>query len=153
ARPSLATPSATRSGSFSSSGSGRPVRTLQKAQARVQVSPMIMKVAWRLSQHSPMLGQRASSQTVASLDSRTRFIVSANTGEPGARTRIQGGLRATGWSGRGAFSGWRPSGLARRSAISMSRIMGGYVGLVRGAVKRGAFDPDPEFDGGAPTAP
>ena len=45
--------------------------TLQKAQARVQISPMIMKVACFLSQHSPMLGQRASSQTVASLCSRT----------------------------------------------------------------------------------
>ena len=75
-QPSLATASATRAGSSSSSGSGRPVRTLQKAQARVQVSPMIMKVAWRLSQHSPMLGQRASSQTVTSLSSRTRLRVS-----------------------------------------------------------------------------
>ena len=71
---------------------------------------MIMKVAWRLSQHSPMLGQRASSHTVASLNSRTRLMVSANTGEPGARTRIQGGFRATGWSGRCAFSGWRALG-------------------------------------------
>ena len=40
------------------------VLTLQKAQARVQVSPMIMKVACFFSQHSPMLGQPASSQTV-----------------------------------------------------------------------------------------
>ena len=38
--------------------------TLQKAQARVQVSPMIIMVAWRFDQHSPMLGQAASSQTV-----------------------------------------------------------------------------------------
>src|ERR1700677_2938446 len=106
---------------------------------------MIMKVACRLSQHSPLFGQRASSHTVASLNSRTRLRVSANTGEPGARTRIQGGLRATGWSGRCAFSGWRTPELARRSAISMSRVMGGYVGLVRGAVKRGAFNADPEF--------
>ena len=48
-----------------------PVRTLQKAQARVQVSPMIMKVAWRLAQHSPMLGQPASWHTVTSLCSAT----------------------------------------------------------------------------------
>ena len=85
---------------------------------------MIMKVAWRLSQHSPMLGQRASSHTVASLNSRTRLMVSANTGEPGARTRIQGGFRATGWSGRCAFSGWRTwRALARSSVVSMSRVM------------------------------
>ena len=38
--------------------------TLQKAQARVQVSPMIMKVACFFSQHSPIFGQPASSQTV-----------------------------------------------------------------------------------------
>ena len=43
---------------------GLPVATLQKAQARVQISPMIMKVACFFSQHSPMLGQPASSQTV-----------------------------------------------------------------------------------------
>ena len=84
---------------------------------------MIMKVAWRLSQHSPMLGQPASSQTVVSLCSRTRPIVSANTGEPGARTRIQGGLRATGWSGRCAFSGWRKGRGSARAAMSMSRVM------------------------------
>ena len=30
-----------------SRASGRPVRTLQKLQARVQVSPMIIMVAWR----------------------------------------------------------------------------------------------------------
>ena len=41
--------------------------TLQKAQARVQVSPMIMKVACFFSQHSPILGQPASSQTVTRL--------------------------------------------------------------------------------------
>ena len=54
-----------------------PVFTLQKAQALVQVSPMIMKVACFFDQHSPMLGQPASSQTVTSLFSRTIFCVSA----------------------------------------------------------------------------
>ena len=63
-RPILATASATRWGSVGSSASGRPVLTLQKAQARVQVSPMIIMVAWRTDQHSPMLGQDASSHTV-----------------------------------------------------------------------------------------
>ena len=37
------------------------------------------------------------------------------------RTRIHGGLRATGWSGRCAFSGWRR--LGRGSVRSMSRVM------------------------------
>ncbi len=39
-----------------SSGPGIPVRTLQKAQARVQVSPMIIMVACACSQHSPIFG-------------------------------------------------------------------------------------------------
>ena len=43
---------------------GLPVATLQKAQARVQVSPRIMKVACFCFQHSPMFGQAASSHTV-----------------------------------------------------------------------------------------
>ena len=64
ASPSLTVASATCSGSPASSAPGRPVLTLQKAQARVQVSPMIMKVACFLSQHSPMFGQPASSHTV-----------------------------------------------------------------------------------------
>ena len=55
---------ATRSGSARSSRSGTPDFTLQKPQRRVQTSPRIMKVAVPRSQHSPMLGQFASSQTV-----------------------------------------------------------------------------------------
>ena len=50
--------------------------TLQKAQARVQVSPMIIMVAWRCDQHSPMLGQAASSQTVTRPLARIRARVS-----------------------------------------------------------------------------
>ena len=53
-----------------------PVATLQKAQARVQVSPMIIMVAWRCDQHSPMFGQAASSQTVTRPLSRIRARVS-----------------------------------------------------------------------------
>ena len=49
--------SATCSGSAASSAPGMPVLTLQNAQARVQVSPMIMKITCFLSQHSPMFGQ------------------------------------------------------------------------------------------------
>ena len=54
-----------------------PVLTLQKAQARVQVSPMIMKVACFLSQHSPIFGQPASSHTVTRPFSLTILRVSA----------------------------------------------------------------------------
>ncbi len=78
------------------SARGKPVLTLQKAQARVQVSPMIMKVACFFSQHSPMFGQPASSQTVTSPCSRTIFWVAVHAAEPGALTLIQAGLRATG---------------------------------------------------------
>ena len=59
-------------------GPGSPVFTLQKAQARVQVSPRIMKVACFFDQHSPMFGQPASSQTVTSLPCAhdlARFLV------------------------------------------------------------------------------
>ena len=45
-QPQLGDRPATRSGSRGSSGPGSPVVTLQKAQARVQVSPMIIMVAW-----------------------------------------------------------------------------------------------------------
>jgi hypothetical protein len=79
--------------------------TLQKAQARVHVSPMIMKVACFFSQHSPMFGHPASSHTVTRPFSFTMRLVSAHLGEPGALTRIQSGLRAIGLSGRCAFSG------------------------------------------------
>ena len=72
----MATASATRAGSSPSSASGWPVRTLQKLHARVQVSPMIIMVAWRWDQHSPMLGHAASSHTVTSRFSRIRARVS-----------------------------------------------------------------------------
>ena len=106
-RPRLATASATFCGSPSSSASGMPVRTLQKAQARVQVSPMIMKVACFFSQHSPILGQLASSHTVWRPPARTIPAVFDHAAEPGALTRIQSGLRSTSVRGRFAFSGWR----------------------------------------------
>ena len=101
------TAAATLPGSSASSGPGNPVFTLQKAQARVQVSPMIIMVACALVQHSPILGQAASSQTVWSLCSRTTSRVAAYSRETGALTRIQSGLRRISWSGRCAFSGWR----------------------------------------------
>ena len=72
ASPISATVRPTRSGSPQSSHSGRPCATAQNPQRRVQTSPRIMKVAVRSSQHSPMFGQRASSQTVWSFRSRMR---------------------------------------------------------------------------------
>ncbi len=53
-------------------GRGRPVVTLQKAQARVQTSPRIITVACFCVQHSPMFGQAASSHTVCRLQPRIR---------------------------------------------------------------------------------
>ena len=77
AKPSLAVASPTCAGSFGSSAPGSPVLTLQKAQARVQVSPMIMKVACFFSQHSPIFGQPASSHTVCRPLARMMACVSA----------------------------------------------------------------------------
>ena len=68
---------------------------------------MIMKVACFFDQHSPILGQPASSQTVTNFMSRTSFCVSVKTGEPGALTLIQSGLRNSGVSALWAFSGCR----------------------------------------------
>jgi hypothetical protein len=99
-------------GSCGLSAPGLPVATLQKAQARVQTSPMIMKVACLCFQHSPMLGQAASSHTVARPYWRISRLVSAYSGELGARTRIHSGLRRMGLSGRCAFSGWRSARLS-----------------------------------------
>src|SRR6185437_13181021 len=107
ASPSRATASATCCGSCGSSRSGLPVATLQKVQARVQTLPRIITVACFCFQHSPILGQAASSQTVLSFSSRISLRVSWYSGEVGALTRIQSGLRRTGLSGLCAFSGWR----------------------------------------------
>ncbi len=129
ARPSLATASATLSGSAASSGPGSPVATLQKAQARVQVCPMIIMVAWRSVQHSPMLGQAASSHTVARPCSRRMRRVSAYWPlSEGMRARIHGGFRSTGVSGLSAFSG------CRRARVSMMVTM---PAILRPQVKPG----------------
>ena len=105
--PSFSTATATRAGSKTSSASGRPVATLQKVQPRVQISPMIIMVAWPWLQHSPTLGQPASSQTVTRRFSRRMSRVFLYPSEVGALTRIQSGLRRIGASARCAFSGWR----------------------------------------------
>ena len=54
-------------GSNESNFLGFPVLTSQKAHALVQISPIIKKVACRLLQHSVILGQLASWQTVTKL--------------------------------------------------------------------------------------
>src|SRR5919106_3171628 len=66
-----------------------------------------MKVVWRLAQHSPILGQAASSQTVVRRCLRKTPRVASKACAPGALTRIHGGLGRTGVSGSRAFSGWR----------------------------------------------
>ena len=66
----------TCSGSCGSSKSGRPVATLQKAQARVHTEPKIIIVACFCAQHSPILGHAASSQTVTKFKSRISARVS-----------------------------------------------------------------------------
>jgi hypothetical protein len=53
---------------------------------------MTMNVACRFDQHSPMLGQPASSHTVVRPWPRTMRTVSAWAAEPGARTLIHDGL-------------------------------------------------------------
>jgi hypothetical protein len=69
-----------------------PLRTAQKRQPRVQTSPRSMKVAVPPPQHSPMFGQRASSQTVWRSRSRRMPFRSAWTGPPGSRTLSQAGF-------------------------------------------------------------
>src|SRR5438445_6685273 len=63
--------SAMRRGSSGSRGAGRAVSTAQNPQRRVQRVPAIMKVAVGREKHSPMFGQRASSQTVRTPTSRS----------------------------------------------------------------------------------
>src|SRR5690606_29118783 len=94
ANPIAATASARRAGSAASNALGVPCETAQYAQFRVQTSPRIMKVAALWSQHSPMLGQRASSQTVCSPSSRISFLIRRYSAPPGALTLSHDGLRA-----------------------------------------------------------
>src|SRR5438094_3685395 len=87
-----ATASATRRGSSSSGGpTGLPEGTAQKPQARVQMSPRIMKVAVPCSQHSPMFGQRALSQTVCRSSVRMMRFRSWWRWPPKNLTRSQSG--------------------------------------------------------------
>ncbi|MNG06672.1 hypothetical protein D3C84_899280 [compost metagenome] len=82
-------------GSLTSSGFGRPWPTSQNGQRRVQMSPMIMKVAVPPEKHSPRFGQEASSQTLCSLCLRSKALIRSTSGDAGMRTRIQSGLRGS----------------------------------------------------------
>ena len=82
-------------------------------QRRVHTSPRIMKVAVRSSQHSPMLGQRASSQTVWRFRSRIRRL-QAHVVRPAGRTDLE------------------PGRLARLDFRRASGWMTGSVGVIRG---------------------
>lgn len=81
----------------------------QKRQPRVHVSPISMMVAVPPPQHSPMLGHRASSQTVASPAVRTvlrsRWYSDAAAGSPAGRTRSQSGLRGFAYASTRSLAG------------------------------------------------
>src|SRR5512134_709178 len=82
------------SGSSASSGCGLPWATSQNGQRRVQMSPMIMKVAVPPAKHSPRFGQDASSHTVCRRFSRSTPLSRPTAGLAGERARIHGGLRS-----------------------------------------------------------
>src|SRR6202011_1309562 len=108
----VATDSATRRGSSVSSGAGFPVAIWQKSHRLVHWSPPMRKVASRSSQHSKMLGQPASSQTVCKPSRLTRLFSSVYAGRVRSRVLIHGGLRSMGvWLLRASRrSSLRPSG-------------------------------------------
>jgi hypothetical protein len=116
-------------GSITSTALGLPVATLQKAQALVQIFPRIMTVACLLDQHSPILGQAASSHTVLRPLSRISLAVSEYPIELGAFTLIQSGFLNTGFSGFLAFSGCRNSLCLLPKFISLSHFLI-YLGIL-----------------------
>ena len=98
ARPIVFTDSATLRGSSRSIGSGFPVSILQKSQRLVQRSPPIRKVASLSSQHSKILGQAASWQTVCRPSVFTSERSRVYSGPIFARVLIHSGLRSMGVS-------------------------------------------------------
>ena len=87
----------------------------QKSQRRVHWSPPMRKVASRSSQHSKMLGQPASWQTVCRPSDFTSFCSSVYCGPIFARVLIHSGLRSMGVSAlrTSRRSSLRPSGAGR----------------------------------------
>ena len=82
----------------------------QNPQFRVQTLPRIMNVAVPSAQHSPMFGQRASSQTVLSASSRRTCFVFAYVEPAPIRTFSHSGRRPPGpaFSGIGSPGARRP---------------------------------------------
>src|SRR5260370_34252204 len=87
-----------------------------------------MLVARFCFEHSPILGQAASSQTVTRPWARMSLRVSWYSRETGALTRIQSGFRWIGLSGLCAFSGWRGC-----SEVMMTRQEPAQPGVLRQA--------------------
>ena len=94
--------SAVFSGSCGSRAAGcRDVLTEQKRHARVHVSPISMIVAVAASfppsppQHSPMLGHRASSQTVARPKPRRSRLIREKLAPFGIRVLVYDGRRSS----------------------------------------------------------
>ena len=110
-------------GSSTSSGFGRPWPTSQNGQRRVQMSPMIMKVAVPPEKHSPRFGQDASSQTLCSLCLRSSCLMRSTSGETGMRTRIQSGFFGSSSVGM-IFTGIRATFSAPRSFTPTSTLPG-----------------------------
>ena len=73
-----------------------PEATSQKRQPRVQTSPISITVAVPPPQHSPTLGQLASSQTVCRFSSRRVRLTCSYRPPPGMRTFSQSGLGSRG---------------------------------------------------------
>ena len=123
------TVSARRSGSPGSRGAGRPCATSQNGQRRVQMSPMIMKVAVPCEKHSPMLGQEASSHTVCSRWARNTLLSLCTAGPIGALTRIHGGFRGIGPTLGITFTGMREV-LSRPRISRVTRLTGGRADML-----------------------
>ncbi|MCY1491555.1 hypothetical protein D9M68_253430 [compost metagenome] len=110
-------------GSSTSSGFGRPWPTSQNGQRRVQMSPMIMKVAVPPEKHSPRFGQDASSQTLCSLCLRSSCLMRSTSGDTGMRTRIQSGFFGSSSVGM-IFTGMRATFSAPRNFTPTSTLAG-----------------------------
>ncbi len=96
-RSMRSTASATRPGSVESRASGWRVSTRQNPQARVQRSPLIMKVAVPSAQHSKMFGQPASSHTVTRSSERSVLPRPVYSSPRWAGMRSHSGLRSVIW--------------------------------------------------------
>ena len=109
-------------GSAWSTVPGQPVFTLQYEQARVQVSPRIMKVAVPRSQHSPMFGHAASSQTVFRLAPLILLRISRKFSLPGALTLNQSGRRRS-TDGDPTFSDFETNDLFSITLIRIDHLV------------------------------